>query len=56
MMFQGSLKGVSMMYEGCFLQVSWIGSYMGVSRKLQESFKGVLREFQRSSQDDSRKF
>ena len=40
-----SLKGVSMKYQGCFIQVSWIGSFKVVSRKFQESFKGVLREF-----------
>ena len=38
--------GVSMKYQGCFMQVSWIGSFKGVSRKFQEAFKGVLREFQ----------
>ena len=38
--------GVSMKYRGCFMQVSWIGSFKGVSRKIQESFKGDLREFQ----------
>ena len=37
--------GVSMKYEGCVMQVSWIGSYKGVvSREFQESFMGVLRE------------
>ena len=67
MAFQESVKGVSMKYQGCFMQVSWIGSFKGVSRKFQESFNGVLREFQgffkgvsrvfqRSSEDDSRKF
>ena len=44
-MFQRSLIGVSMKYQGCFMQVSWIGSFNGVSRKFQKSFKGVLREF-----------
>ena len=44
--FQGSLMGVSMKYEGCFMQVSWIGRFKDVSRNFQESFKGVLREFQ----------
>ena len=38
---QGSLMGVSMKYQGCFMQVSWIGSFKVVSRKFQESFKGV---------------
>ena len=27
------------------MQVSWIGSFKGVSRKFKESFKGILREF-----------
>ena len=45
-MFHGSLMGVSMKYQGCFMQVSWIGSFKGVSRKFYESFKGFLREFQ----------
>ena len=45
-MFQGSPMGVSMKYQGCFMQVSWIGSFKGVSGKFQESFKDVLREFQ----------
>ena len=41
-----SLMGVSMKYQGCFMQVSWIGSFKVVSRKFQESFNDVLREFQ----------
>ena len=45
-MFQGSLMGVSMKYQGCFMQVSWLGSFKVVSKKFQE-FKGVLREFPR---------
>ena len=40
-MFQGRLMGVSMKYQGCFMQVSWIGSFKGVSRKFQKLFKGV---------------
>ena len=55
-----SLMGVSMKYQGCFMQVSWIGRSKVVSRKFQESFKGsfeeVSRVFQWSSEDDSRKF
>ena len=47
--------GVSMKYQGCFMQVSLVGSFKVVSRKFQEC-KGVLREFQRSSEDESRKF
>ena len=38
--------GVSIKYQLCFMKVSWIGSFKGVSRKFYESFKGVLREFQ----------
>ena len=38
--------GVSMKFQGCFMQVSWIGSFKVVSRKFQESFKGVPKEFQ----------
>ena len=38
--------GVSMMYQGCFMQVSWIGCFKKVSRVLQGSFEGDLREFQ----------
>ena len=55
-MFQVSLMGVSMKYQGCFMQFSWIGSFKVVSRVLQGCFKGVSRVFQRSSEDDSRKF
>ena len=47
-MFQESLMGVSMKYQGYFMQISWV-----MDRKFQESFKsflrvfeGVLREFQ----------
>jgi len=58
--FQGSLMGVSMKYQGCFMQVSWIGSFKVVSKKvsrvLQGCFKRVSRVFQKSSEDDSRKF
>ena len=56
MVFQGSLMGVSMKYQLCFMKVSWIGSFKGVSRKFRETFKSVLRGFQRISKDDSRKF
>ena len=38
-------NGCLMKYPGCFMQVSWIRSFKGVSRKFQESFKGVVREF-----------
>jgi len=52
--------GVSMKYQGCFMQVSWIGSFKVVSKKvsrvLQGCFKRVSRVFQKSSEDDSRKF
>ena len=46
MVFQGSLMGVSIKYQLCFMKVSWIGSFMGVSRKFPESFKSGLRDFQ----------
>ena len=36
--------GVAMKYQLCFMKVSWIGSFKGVSRKFHESFKSVLRE------------
>ena len=45
-----------MKYQGCFMQVSWIGSFKVVSRKFQESFKGVLREFWGSFKGVSKKF
>ena len=45
-MCHGNLMRVSMKYQGCFMQVSWIGSFKVVSRKFQESFNDVLREFQ----------
>ena len=37
--------GCLMKHKGWFMQVLWIGSFEGVSRKFQESFKGVLRKF-----------
>ena len=55
-MFQGSLMVVSMKYQGCFMQVSWIECFKKVSRVLQGCFDGVSRVFQRSSKDDSREF
>ena len=45
MVFQGSLKGISMKHEG-----------QEVSRVFWGSFEGVSRVFQRSSKDDSMKF
>ena len=45
-MFQGSLMGVPMKYQGCVMQVSWMGSFKKVSTVLQGCFEGVLREFQ----------
>ena len=48
-MCHGNLMRVSMKYQGCFMQVSWIGSFKVVSRKFQE-FKDVLREFQGCSE------
>ena len=60
MVFQGKLKGVSMKYKGCFMQVSRIGRFQGclnkVSGVFQGRLKGVLRTFQRSSKDNLRKF
>ena len=47
---------VSMKYQGCFMKVSWIGSFKKISGVFQEYFEGVLRGFQRISKDDSRKF
>ena len=41
-MFQGSLMGVSMKCQGCFMHVSWIESFKGVLRKFYESFKGEV--------------
>ena len=49
-------NGCSMKYQGCFMQVSWIGGFKKVSTVLQGCFEGALRVFQRSSKDDSRKF
>ena len=51
-MFQGRLMSCSMKYQGCFNQVSWIGSFKGVSRNFQESFKGVSRMFQECPKKD----
>ena len=45
MVFQGSLNDVSIKYQGCFIHVSRKGSFKGISRKFQESLKGVVREF-----------
>ena len=39
-------NGCFIKYQGCFMQVSYIGSFKVVSKKFQESFNGVLREFQ----------
>ena len=55
-MIQGSLMCVSMKYQGCLMQVSWIGSFKVVSKKFQESFKGVLRDFLGSFNCVSNKF
>ena len=46
---EGSLKGVLIKYQGCFMQVSCIGSFKGVkvvSGDFQELLEAVLREFQ----------
>ena len=47
---------VPMKYQECFIQVSFIGSFKGVSLKFQESFKGVMREFLGSFEGVSRVF
>ena len=39
MVFQGSLKGVSIKFQGCIMQASSIKSFKGVSRKFQKSFE-----------------
>ena len=44
-MFQGSLVDVSMKYQGCFIQVSCIGSFKNVkvvSGDFQEFLEAVL--------------
>ena len=49
MVFQGSLTGVSMNHQGCFMQDSWIGSFKcfkKVSGVSKWCFEGALREFQ----------
>ena len=56
MVFQGSLKGVSMKFSGCFMQVSRTGSFSGVSRKFQASFKEDWGVFWGSYEDVSRVF
>ena len=55
-MCPGSLMGVSIKYQGCFMQISWIGIFKVVSRKFQEFFKDVLREFCWSFKGVSKKF
>ena len=42
-MFQGSLKGVSRKFKGCFNEVSRVfqGSLKGVSRKFKGCFKHI---------------
>ena len=35
----GKSNGCSVKYQGRFIKVSWIGSFKGVSRKFQDSFK-----------------
>ena len=47
MVFQESLKGGSMKFEGCFMQGAMIGSFKGVSKKFQV-FCGSLRISQQS--------
>ena len=47
---------MDMKYQGCFMQISWIRSFKGVSRKFQEPFKGVLGSFEGVSRFFSKKF
>ena len=67
--FQGSFKGVSRKFQGCFTEASRVfhgsfkcvsrkfqGSFTEVSRVLQGSFKGVSRKFQGCFKEVSRVF
>ena len=55
---QGSFKGVSRKFQGCFKEVlrEFHGSFKGVSRKFQGCLKEVSRVFQGPFKDVSRKF
>ena len=44
-MFQGSLMGVSMKDQGCFMHVSWFGSFKGVLRSVLGCFNGISKKF-----------
>ena len=56
MVFQGSLMGVSMKYQGCFMRASRIRSFMsvsrGISRKIEGCFENVSRAIQISIKDN----
>ena len=54
-MFQGSLMDVSMKYQGCFMKVSCIGSFKGVSKKFQGRFRDISKVFQESVKGTSTK-
>ena len=45
MVIQVCLKGVSMKYQGCFIEVSRVEIFKGVSRKFRDSFKEDGRVF-----------
>ena len=55
---QGSFKGVSRKFQGCFKKVSSVfqGSFKNVSREFQGCVKEVLRVFQGGFKSVSRKF
>ena len=50
------MVGLTQNYQGCFMQISWIGNFKDVSGKFQESSKGVLREFSGSFKGVLKKF
>ena len=56
MLFQWSLKDVSLKYQGCFIKVSWIGSFKSVWREFWECFMGVSKMFQGCFKNVSIKF
>ena len=56
MVFQGSLKGVLIKYQECFMQVLRLGRFKDVLRKFQESFEEDRRVFLGIFEDVSRAF
>ena len=50
MVFNGNLKGVSMKYQGCFMHVSWFGSFKGVLRSFFRVFQWLFQEVLRMKQ------